>query len=321
MLKVRREDIRQTSFRRLKDGEWLDDETINPFLLKYVHDAVPLTHCYSTHFFTRLRPPGGDYCYSNVTRWGRRVRARIDDGWDGLRVLYVPINIGNMHWVFIRVDMQRKRVELYDSQGYCKPGNKQYLLDMTQYLYDELTRDLPQGSRPTFESWRRHWRAVDKSREAPKQTNTWDCGVFMLLTVYLNSRGVPISRLMYDQYCVDAQRLRRSIAFLLIRDNELHTASSIRQHTIRIRPSSGAAKGLRHNKRTRTQQQIAVGSKKIRSDTSGNFEPSEAQRSHSQGRKRSAKSLADSDPSQLTIEQSLKLPKKRARRKETNSDL
>ena len=65
MLKVRREDIRQTSFRRLRDGEWLNDETINPFLLKYVHDAVPLTHCYSMHFFTRLRPPGGDYCYSN----------------------------------------------------------------------------------------------------------------------------------------------------------------------------------------------------------------------------------------------------------------
>ena len=169
MLKVRGEDIKQTSFRRLRDGEWLNDETINPFLLKYVHDAVPLTHCYSTHFFTRLRPPGGDYCYSNVTRWSRRIRTQIDDGWQGLRVLYVPINIGNMHWVFIRVDMSRKRVELYDSQGYCKPGNKQYLIDMTRYLYDELIRDLPQSSRPTFESWRRHWRAVDKSREAPKQ--------------------------------------------------------------------------------------------------------------------------------------------------------
>ena len=160
-----------------------------------------------------------------------------------------------------------------------------------------------------------------QKQRGSKKLNTWDCGVFTLLTIYLNSRGVPISRLMYDQYCVDAQRLRRSIAFLLIRDNELHTASSIRQHTTRIRTSSGVAKGLRHNKRTRTQQQIAVGSKKIRSDTSGNFEPPEAQRSHSQGRKRSAKSLADSDPSQLTIEQSLKLPKKRARRKETNSDL
>ena len=174
-LKVRGEDIKQTSFRRLRDGEWLNDETINPFLLKYVHDAVPLTHCYSTHFFTRLRPPGGDYCYSNVTQWSRRIGTLTEDGWNGLRVLYVPINIGNMHWVFIRVDMRRKAIELYDSQGYCKPSNRQYLNNMKRYLYDELIENLPQNSRPTFESWRRRWRAVDKSREAPKQLNTWDC--------------------------------------------------------------------------------------------------------------------------------------------------
>ena len=53
-LEVQGEDIKQIYFRRLRNGEWLNNETINPFLLKYVQDAVPLTCCYSTHFFTRL---------------------------------------------------------------------------------------------------------------------------------------------------------------------------------------------------------------------------------------------------------------------------
>ena len=233
----------------------------------------------------------------------------------------MPINIGNWHWVFIRVDMSCKAIELYDSQGYVKPGNRQYLRDMRNYLYDELTKHMQQVSRPSFEVWRWDWRAVDKSREAPKQLNDYDCGLFTLLTIYLNSRGVPISRQMYDQHCVDAQRLRRSIAFLFIRDNELVTASSIMQYTTRIRTRSSAAKGLRHNKRGRNQQQMVAGDKRIRTDNGEGLAPPEVQRPQSHGKKRSAKSLANSDPAQLTIEQCLKLPKKRAKRKESVRDL
>ena len=68
---------------------------------------------------------------------------------------------------------------------------------------------------------------------------------------------------------------------------------------------------------------MVVGSKKIRGDNSANFVPPEAQRSQSQSKKRSAKSLADPDPSQPTIEQCLKLPKKRRkkRRKERGKDV
>ena len=217
--------------------------------------------------------------------------------------------------------MAHKAIELYDSQGSVKPGNRQYLQDMRQYLYDELTKNIQQDRKPPFEVWRRDWRAVDKSREAPMQLNDYDCGLFTLLTIYLNSRGVPISRQMYDQHCVDAQRLRRSIAFLLIRDNELATASSIMQYTTRIRTRSSAAKGLRHNKRGRNQQQMVAGDKRIRTDNGEGLAPPEVQCPQSHGKKRSAKSLANSDPAQLTIEQCLKLPKKRAKRKESVRDL
>ena len=102
VLKLQGVDIVQSDFRRLKDGDCLSDNTLNPFLKKYVQDAVPLTHVYNTQFFFRLRE-GGEYCFSNVARWGRRIRQRlrqrigehIVDGWDRLKVLYVLINIGN----------------------------------------------------------------------------------------------------------------------------------------------------------------------------------------------------------------------------------
>ena len=76
MLRLQGVDIVQTDFRRLKDGDWLSDDTLNPFLKKYVQDAVPLTHVFQTHFFTRLRE-GGEYRYRNVARWGRRINQRL----------------------------------------------------------------------------------------------------------------------------------------------------------------------------------------------------------------------------------------------------
>ena len=38
VLRLRGVDIVQTDFRRLKDGDWLSDDTLNPFLKKYVQD-------------------------------------------------------------------------------------------------------------------------------------------------------------------------------------------------------------------------------------------------------------------------------------------
>ena len=58
-------------------------------------------------------------------RLSQRIGEHIVDGWDRLEVLYDPINIGNWYWVFIRVDMARKAIELYDLQGSVKPGNRQ----------------------------------------------------------------------------------------------------------------------------------------------------------------------------------------------------
>ena len=85
---------------------------------------------------------------------------------------------------------------------------------MARYIYDELHKNVSEGKRQIYWQWRREWRAVDKSRSLPKQVNTYHCELFMMLTIYLNSWGVSINRLMYDQHAVYEHNLSQGIATL-----------------------------------------------------------------------------------------------------------
>ena len=123
--------------------------------------------------------------------WGRSIRG----GLARLRVLYAPINIGNNHWIFIRVDVLQKQAELYCSFAMRNHENLKYLTAMMKYIYDELHKDTLDSRRPSYSAWRRGWKAYDLGRK-PKQLNTHDCGVFTMLTIYLNSCGVEIKRTM-----------------------------------------------------------------------------------------------------------------------------
>ena len=105
--------------------------------------------------------------------------------------------------------------------------NLKYLTAMMKYIYDELHKDILDSWRPSYRAWRREWKAFDLSRNSPKQLNTHDCGLFTMLTIYLNSRGVEIKRTMYDQDCVDNQELRGVIASLFVCDNEMASSSSM----------------------------------------------------------------------------------------------
>ena len=119
-LKIRRTDIKQSEFLRLRDGVWLNDTLIYCFLKKYVQDMIPKVYCLGSHFMTRLIELDGEYNYEHVKRWGRKfpkanLVTRDPGGLAALTTLYVPINIGNQHWIFLKVDVQGKKIELYDS--------------------------------------------------------------------------------------------------------------------------------------------------------------------------------------------------------------
>ena len=96
---------------------------------------------------------------------------------------------------------------------------------LSWYLYKEKFKDVALDDRPDFDVWKHTWSTQDKSRDSPKQENTFDCGTFVMISIYLISRGVRLQRSSYTQNGVTRQELRCSIAYVISQDNELLPAS------------------------------------------------------------------------------------------------
>ena len=317
VLKIRGTDIKQSEFLRLRDGVWLNDTLIYCFLKKYVQDEIDQVYCFGTHFFTRLIELDGEYNYDRVKNWGRRFPKANPitgnpGGLAGLTTLYVPINIGNQHWIFLKVDVQGKKIELYDSWGYVNTNNAKYLWNMVRYVYDELHKNMAEEERPNFHRWRRGWKAIDKSLRSPNQLNTHDCGLFVMLTIYLNSRGASINRLMYDQHAVDTQKLRRKIATLFIRDNEMGTLPAL-SFSRAVGRSSRKSRKLDKTNHDSTEEP-----KKSKRVKRGDSDAPQVKKGT---RKRAAKSLSGQEQTQLTLYQKMFVPPKRKRKKENKSEI
>ena len=77
-------------------------------------------------FFEMLYRPGeyDEHSYERVSNWGANVGYEVSEsgkniGLRSLAQLFVPINITNTRWIFLRVLLQQRCIELYDSQLFC----------------------------------------------------------------------------------------------------------------------------------------------------------------------------------------------------------
>ena len=156
----------------------------------------------------------GAYSYEEVSRWGRRIDLST------LEQLFVPINIDNVHWIFIRVLFEDKTIELYDPQGRRDHTNRRYMEDMRQFLHRELHKvnqgqngrtvmvELPEDQRPPYDVWKREWTYKDMSRQAPAQENTYDYGVFTIVSIYLLSHGLELASTTYNQQAIYLRKVQ-----------------------------------------------------------------------------------------------------------------
>ena len=167
---------------------------------------TPRTHCFTTHFMGEMLEVEDSsviYDHEKVQNWSDG----IEGGLFNLEHLFVPINIANLHWIFLRADFGSKTIELYDSFGMANPNNRRYLWALRRYLYDEKFKDIAIDQRPDFEQWKTTWAIRDMSSSLPRQLNGDDCGVFTILSIYLLSRGVQLSCSSYTQSCVTTRQL------------------------------------------------------------------------------------------------------------------
>ena len=152
-----------------------------------MQESIPGTYCFTTHFMEEMLEEEEDCVFYNHEEV-QNYSNYIEGGLFNLEQLFVPINIANTHWIFLRADFERKTLELYDSFGTANPSHRKYLWAMRRYLYDEKFKDVAPDQRPDFDQWKTTWAIRDMSSSSPRQTNGDDCGVFTILSIYLLSR-------------------------------------------------------------------------------------------------------------------------------------
>ena len=261
------ESMTQSELKRLEAKAWLSDANINMFLKAYVTDKVDRVHCYSTHFFTHLfqncDPETAEINFGAVANYSSR-------GFGGLLVedtyalddLYIPTHVGENHWIILRANFVDNTIELFDSLGCASPPHRRFMEGFRRYLFDDLHKDIPESQRPQYGDWSETWSLRNRSRSSPLQTNDYDCGVFTMLSIYLSSRGVALSRETYDQQYVEASNLRHNLALALLRVNEEADPTDSQSRL----PFQRAATSKASSKR-RCEHKVCVGNKCIQTTT------------------------------------------------------
>ncbi|KAF4324401.1 hypothetical protein BBO99_00001644 [Phytophthora kernoviae] len=178
-------DITRHHLQCLLPGTWLNDEIIN-FYFQMMSDRdeelvksgvlEKRSHFFNSFFYTKVSE--GGYNFINVRRWTRKIDLFSMDK------IFMPVNVGNMHWCMAAIFMTEKRIQYFDSMGGAGTACLNVLL---RYLRDESEHKKKQK----FDD--EGWELVSTMPNTPSQTNGSDCGVFSCMFADYLSQGLPLS--------------------------------------------------------------------------------------------------------------------------------
>ena len=153
------DSVQRSSMRKLRPGEWLNDEVIHFFYKMLAKRDKSLCanavgqkrrrcHYFKSFFFTKLFDEGdtNKYRYASVERWSEEVPGK--DIFE-LDKIFFACNIRSTHWTCAVIFMQKKRIQFYDSMG--KDG-QHYCKGLMQYLKDEW-KAKKGGKLPNEDQW------------------------------------------------------------------------------------------------------------------------------------------------------------------------
>ena len=122
------QEVRNDSLNRLVGPQWLDDEVINFYgvMLQQRSDAAVKAgdkafkniYYLNSFFYQKLSEQG--YEKAKLARWTKRSKVDIF----AKDAVVFPINLGNMHWTAGVINVEKKRLEYYDSMG--DSGGRRY---------------------------------------------------------------------------------------------------------------------------------------------------------------------------------------------------
>ena len=198
--------VYRRDMRKLKPGEWLNDEVVNYYfkmLLARANDEGdpnrPKCHVTNTQFYPKLAETDKGYCYANVRRWTKKVDIFSKD------LVIIPIHCHGNHWTLALINFSRKRLEYFDPL-FGSAG--EVLRNLRKYVQDE-SKDKSQKPYDMSE-----WREIAHRDGMPRQQNGYDCGVFMCVTADYVSQGAIL-----DFSQKDMPLFRRRMAFQMVRQS------------------------------------------------------------------------------------------------------
>jgi Ulp1 family protease len=197
---------------RLADGGWLNDEVVNAYMaalrVRAGNDERTFfkVHTFSSFFYELLSAKGRGYDYARVRTWSRRFDMFALDK------VFIPVHLGN-HWCLAIINFAARRFEYYDSFGH---DNEPCLSRLRRYVTDEH-QDKKKEPLAGLDEWTD---LVPKN--IPRQTNGYDCGVFML--EFARHAMLRVDNASADSQFPFAQRdmldIRNRIALELIEADE-----------------------------------------------------------------------------------------------------
>lgn len=169
-------ELSNRDFLTLGPRKWLNDNVIDLYLNIVVSSlATHKSAVFTTHFFTKLQSEG----YSAVRRWA--IRKKLDVF--APDYVFVPVNQNNVHWSLAVIDNKRKELGFYDSLPSGK--GRQELEVLKGYMKGEAKRlGRPENIVDAYK--------LNPNVSAPKQSNGYDCGVFMCEVVHRLAKGLPL---------------------------------------------------------------------------------------------------------------------------------
>ncbi|CAI5747101.1 unnamed protein product [Peronospora destructor] len=164
---------------------WLNDEVIN-FYFQMMSDRDEAlvkagilqkrSHFFNSFFYTKVSENG--YNFTNVRRWTRKIDLFAMDK------IFVPVNVGNMHWCMAAIFMTEKRIQYYDSMH---GSGSTCIKVLMRYLNDESEHK----KKAKFNE--QGWELVTTTPDTPLQMNGSDCGVFSCMFADYLSQNLPLS--------------------------------------------------------------------------------------------------------------------------------
>lgn len=168
----------------LRPCGWLNDEVISLYLEllkereKRESESFLKCHFFNALFYDKLTGGGGGYDFKAVRRW--TIQQKIGYNLYECDRVFVPIH-KNMHWSLVVINKIEEKFQYLDS---LKNKDFEVLENMARYYVDEVKDKNREDI--DISSWKLE--CVD----VPTQTNSWDCGVFMIKYADFYSRGLGL---------------------------------------------------------------------------------------------------------------------------------